>query len=86
MALLSVNKAEPTLALKPRGDFTRYPKQGCQWRHKRTIVRQKHKNRFGDLFKENYMQIVMFSLTEVDLRNMIIAFIRTAAFGIIFVK
>ena len=26
-----VNKAEPTLALKPRGDITRNPKQGCQW-------------------------------------------------------
>ena len=25
------NKAEPTLALKPRGDVTRDPKQGYQW-------------------------------------------------------
>ena len=25
------NKAEPTLALKPRGDITRSPKQGYQW-------------------------------------------------------
>ena len=25
-----VNKAEPTLALKPRGDVTRNPKQGYQ--------------------------------------------------------
>ena len=25
------NKAEPTLALKPRGDVTRNPKQGYQW-------------------------------------------------------
>ena len=25
------NKAEPTLALKPRGDVTRNPKQGDQW-------------------------------------------------------
>ena len=40
-----MNKAEPTLALKPGGDVTRNPKQGCQWPHKRTIVRQKYKNR-----------------------------------------
>ena len=25
------NKAEPTLALKPRGDVTRNPKQGYKW-------------------------------------------------------
>ena len=35
------NKAEPTLALKPRGDITRNPKQGYQWPQKRTCVRQK---------------------------------------------
>ena len=35
------NKAEPTLALKPRGDVTRNPKQGYQWPQKRTCVRQK---------------------------------------------
>ena len=32
------NKAEPTLALKPRGDVTRNPKQGYQWPPKRTCV------------------------------------------------
>ena len=35
------NKAEPTLALKPRGEVTRNPKQGYQWPQKRTCVRQK---------------------------------------------
>ena len=35
------NKAEPTLALKPRGDVTSNPKQGYQWPQKRTCVRQK---------------------------------------------
>ena len=34
------NKAEPTLALKPRGDITRNPKQGYQWPQKRTCVRE----------------------------------------------
>ena len=29
-----VNKAELTMALKPRGDVTRNPKQGCQWPQK----------------------------------------------------
>ena len=37
----SANKAEPTLALKPRGDVTRIPKQGYQWPHKWTCVQQK---------------------------------------------
>ena len=32
---LSSNKAEPTLALKPRGDVTRSLKQGYQWPHKK---------------------------------------------------
>ena len=35
------NKAEPTLALNPRGDVTRNPKQGYQWPQKRMCVRQK---------------------------------------------
>ena len=39
-----VNKAEPTLALKPRGDITRNPKQGYQWPQKRTCVSAKKKN------------------------------------------
>ena len=39
------NKAEPTLALKPRGDVTRNPKQGYQWPQKRTCVRQKLKKK-----------------------------------------
>ena len=32
------NKAEPTLALKPRGDVTRNPKQEYQWPPKRTCM------------------------------------------------
>ena len=35
MPPLSSNKAVPTLALKPRGDITRSPKQGYQWPHKK---------------------------------------------------
>ena len=38
------NKAEPTLALKPRGDVTRNPKQGYQWPQKRTCVYVSAKN------------------------------------------
>ena len=34
--LCNENKAEPTLALKPRGDITRNPKQRYQWRQNRT--------------------------------------------------
>ena len=36
----SLNKAEPTLALKPSGDITRSPNQGYQWPHKWTHVQQ----------------------------------------------
>ena len=32
-----MNKAEPTLALKPGGDITRSPKQGYQWPHKKDV-------------------------------------------------
>ena len=38
--LPSANKAKPTLALKPRGDIIRSPKQGYQWPHKWTCVQQ----------------------------------------------
>ena len=43
ICLRNANKAEPTLALKPRGDITRNPKQGCQWPQNRTCecVQQK---------------------------------------------
>ena len=43
--LPSANKAEPTLAFKPRGDVTRSPKQGYQWPHKWTCVQQKFKKK-----------------------------------------
>ena len=50
-----VNKAEPTLALKPRGDVTRNLKQGYQWPQKRTCVRQKL------FFKVSLMPVTSFS-------------------------
>ena len=37
----SLNKAEPTLALKPRGDITRSVEQGYQWSQKWICVQQK---------------------------------------------
>ena len=40
MPLPSVNKAEPTVALKPRGDVTRSPKQEYQLPQKWTCVVQ----------------------------------------------
>ena len=39
---LSLNKAEPTLALKPRGDITRSLKQGYQWPHKKDLCPPKN--------------------------------------------
>ena len=43
-ASTKANKAEPTMALKPREDVTRNLKQGYQWPQNRTYVyvRQKH--------------------------------------------
>ena len=38
----SSNKAEPTLALKPRGDVTRKPKQGYQWPKKMDVSNKKN--------------------------------------------
>ena len=43
-----VNKAEPSLALKPRGEVTRNPKQGYQWRPKKTCVSRKLKKKEGN--------------------------------------
>ena len=40
--LQKANKAEPTLALKPRGDVPRNPKQGYQWSQNRTCVSAKN--------------------------------------------
>ena len=45
MPPLSSNKAEPTLALKPRGDVTRSPKQGISGPTKRTHVLLKLKKK-----------------------------------------
>ena len=42
MPLLSSNKAEPTLALKPRGDVTRSPNRGISGPKKRTNVLPKN--------------------------------------------
>ena len=42
LPLQKVNKAESTLALKPRGDITRNPKQWYQWSQKRTCVSAKN--------------------------------------------
>ena len=56
--LQSLNKAEPTLALKPRGDVTRSPKEWYQWPHKWTCVQQK-------LRKKNLAMIK----TDIDYRQ-----------------
>ena len=40
VCLHQVRRILLTLALKPRGDITRSPKQGYQWPHKRACVHQ----------------------------------------------
>ena len=52
MPLQSSNKAEPTLALKPRGDITRSLKQGYHWPQKWTCVQKK------SLKKNHYTHLV----------------------------
>ena len=59
MPLLSSNKAEPTLALKPRGDITRSPKQGYQWPHKKDSCPPK----IFKITKKHVMSIVSFFIT-----------------------
>ena len=53
MPPLSLNKAEPTLALKPRGDVTRSPKQGYQWPHKKDSCPPNFKKKKSCSFWEN---------------------------------
>ena len=43
--LQSSNKAEPTLAFKPRGDITRSPKQGYQWPQNGHVSKKKFKEK-----------------------------------------
>ena len=47
-------KGRTCSGLKPRGDVTRNPKQGCQWPPKRTIVCQKYKNSTLTYFKKKF--------------------------------
>ena len=46
MPLPSMNKA---LAVKPRGDVTRSPKQGYQWPHKRHMLIKNPKTKIKNL-------------------------------------
>ena len=58
MPPLSSNKAEPTLALKPRGDITRSLKQGSSGPTKRTHVLQ---NFFKKKFKKSCFKGIQHS-------------------------
>ena len=67
--LQKANKAEPTLALNPRGDVTRKPKKGYQWPQKRTCVSAKN-----FFFKKS---LEMSTSTKVD--AIVIVFIKERA-------
>ena len=54
MSLLRSNKAEPTLALKPRGGIIRDPKQGCQWPQKGQLSAKNIKIDRRPFFKEEW--------------------------------
>ena len=57
------NKAEPTLAFKPREDVTRNPKQGDQWPQKKDMCPPK------TLKKKKYFSINNRFKNEVNLLN-----------------
>ena len=56
---------QPTLALKPRGDITRNPKQGYQWPQNRTCVcvRQKYLKKKIFLKKCTFSEIHLWCYT-----------------------
>ena len=62
------NKAEPTLALKPRGDVTRNPKQGYQWPQKKGHVSAKNfkkkKKKLDPETSEGVTQYFFFKLNN----------------------
>ena len=77
MPPLSSNKAEPTLALKPRGDVTRSPKQGYQWTHKKDSCPPKIKkkcpnSRISDLL-QGYMPFIDTHLGDNHIHNKLLA-------------
>ena len=56
------NQAEPTLALKPRGDVTRNPKQGTSGPKKRTCVLPKtflKKTKKTNFFKKFLFRLII---------------------------
>ena len=53
MPPLSLNKAEPTLALKPRGDVTRNPKQGYQQVRIQDLCKGAAKQDFADIVQQS---------------------------------
>ena len=64
MPLPSANKAAP-LALKPRGDVTRMPKQGYQWPPQKRLMSSKiKKNNFIDRHPTCYYLHLNFSALQ----------------------
>ena len=55
---LSSNKAEPILALKPRGNVTRSPKQGYQWPHKKDSCTPKNFKKKKKISVQQCIQII----------------------------
>ena len=89
-ALQSSNKAEPTLALKPRGDITRSPKQGCQWPHKWTCDSPfwwrdlkicemgKTKQELPSYLKKNCVVELIIFVTALKVHLLLLLFIETS--------
>ena len=62
----SSNKAEPTLASKPRGDVTRSPKQAYQWPHKWTCVQQKFKKKKKKKIRNRFHMDLVYVSVHID--------------------
>ena len=79
----SSNKAEPTLALNPRGDITRSLKQGYQWPQKWTYVQQKIlKKKVYWKFKESLIAIQMVQTLARFIRTICMRRIRWSCEGL----
>ena len=57
---------ESTLALKPRADITRSPKQGHQWPYKRTCVLQKFKKKKFNITNTGQVGLILFTTSCLE--------------------
>ena len=67
--LCQVRTSLPTLALKPRGDNTRSPKQGYQWPTAKILKKAKITLRPSSFFVEHYEGDVIFRRVSNEIKK-----------------